>query len=75
MWPLFDVARWGAWRTRDLHLPIVPYMDRQRAGVLPRAVPLLYLFSDAVVPRLGASLIVQVCECATAAACTRFRLS
>ncbi|KAG2490237.1 hypothetical protein HYH03_011361 [Edaphochlamys debaryana] len=55
LWPLFT-ERWGEWRERLLRLPPLPLHDRDTGepltrGRLPPAPPLLYGFSERVVPR------------------------
>lgn len=52
MWALFSLKRWGAWRRRDLHTTPLPWM-RCTPSLPPRATPLLYGFSETVVPRPG----------------------
>ncbi|GAQ87097.1 UDP-Glycosyltransferase superfamily protein [Klebsormidium nitens] len=49
MWPLFDDARWGDFRERTLQLPRRLWTNVR----LPQAPPLLYGFSEAVVPCPG----------------------
>jgi hypothetical protein len=53
MWPLFDVARWGEWRASVLGVSVLPYLDCHPRRPLPLAPPLLYAFSDQVLPRPG----------------------
>lgn len=56
MWPLFT-ERWGEWRQRQLGLPQLPlhhptsHRPLCGPGELPPAPPLLYGFSELVVPR------------------------
>jgi hypothetical protein len=51
MWSLFS-PRWTEWRT-TLGLPPTPFLTATGAVRLPRRTPLLYGFSEAVVPVPG----------------------
>lgn len=57
MWPLWSVERWGEWRQRALGLGKTPLLDssgRLTVGSpaeLPRATPLLYAVTSALLPR------------------------